>query len=88
MAVVPVETEILPSVAAPRQGWREILRRHPTVVAGSIILLAMAAMAVLAPWLGTVDPQAVSPIRRLRFPQAAYWFGTDMLGRDVYSRTV
>jgi peptide/nickel transport system permease protein len=88
MAVVPVETEILPAAAAPRRGWREILRRHPTVVAGSLILLAMAAMAILAPWLGTVDPQAVSPIRRLRFPQAAYWFGTDMLGRDVYSRTV
>jgi peptide/nickel transport system permease protein len=88
MAVVPVETEILPMAAAPRRGWREVLRRHPTVVAGSIILLAMAAMAVFAPWLGTVDPQTVSPIRRLRFPQAAYWFGTDMLGRDVYSRTV
>jgi peptide/nickel transport system permease protein len=88
MAVVPIETEILPTATARRQGLREIVRRHPTVVVGSLILLAMAAMAVLAPWLGTIDPQAVSPIRRLRFPQAAYWFGTDMLGRDVYSRTI
>jgi peptide/nickel transport system permease protein len=45
-------------------------------------------MAALAPWLGTVDPQAISPIRRLRKPSEAYWFGTDMLGRDVYSRVV
>jgi peptide/nickel transport system permease protein len=67
---------------------REIVRRHPMVVAGSALLLAMVAMAVFAPYLGTVDPQALSPIRRLRPPSAQYWFGTDMLGRDVYSRVV
>jgi peptide/nickel transport system permease protein len=48
----------------------------------------MAGMAVFAPYLGTVDPQALSPIRRLRWPSAQHWFGTDMLGRDVYSRTI
>jgi len=67
---------------------REIVRRHPMVVAGSLLLLAMVAMAVFAPYLGTVDPQALSPVRRLRPPGAQYWFGTDMLGRDVYSRVV
>ena len=67
---------------------REIVRRHPMVVAGSTLLLAMVLMAVFAPYLGTVDPQALSPIRRLRPPSAQYWFGTDMLGRDVYSRVV
>ena len=67
---------------------REIVRRNPMVVAGSALLLAMVAMAVFAPYLGTVDPQALSPIRRLRPPSAQYWFGTDMLGRDVYSRVV
>ncbi len=53
-----------------------------------IVLLALIAMAFLAPYLGTVDPQAISPVRRLRQPSEAYWFGTDMLGRDVYSRVV
>jgi peptide/nickel transport system permease protein len=73
---------------APPVSLRDIVRRHPMVVAGSLLLLAMVAMAVFAPYLGTVDPQALSPIRRLRPPSAQYWFGTDMLGRDVYSRVV
>ena len=48
----------------------------------------MLLVATLAPWLGTVDPEAVSPLRRLKPPSAAFWFGSDMLGRDVYSRVI
>jgi peptide/nickel transport system permease protein len=51
-------------------------------------LLVMVLLAVFAPYLGTVDPQALAPIDRLKWPSAAHWFGTDMLGRDVYSRTI
>jgi peptide/nickel transport system permease protein len=73
----------------PRRRWlRETVRRHPTVVAGSLILLAMVAMAIFAPYLGTVDPIAVAPVKRLRFPSELAWFGTDAYGRDVYSRTL
>ena len=39
-------------------------------------------------YLGTVDPTALAPARRTREPSAQYWFGTDMLGRDVYSRVI
>jgi peptide/nickel transport system permease protein len=67
---------------------RDALRRHPTAILGALVLLLLVAMAFLAPYLGTVDPQAISPVRRLRKPSEAYWFGTDMLGRDVYSRVV
>jgi len=73
---------------AKRVSVREIVRRHPMVVAGGLLLLAMVCMAIFAPWLGTVDPQALSPIRRLRPPSEQYWFGTDMLGRDLYSRVL
>ncbi len=68
--------------------FREAFRRHPTAIAGGIVLLAMILLALFAPWLGTVDPQAVTPIKRLRQPSAEFWFGTDMLGRDVYSRVL
>src|ERR1700731_2584969 len=76
-----------PATAWRQRAWRYI-RRHRTMVLCGALLLGMIAMAVFAPYLGTSDPQALSPIRRLRWPSAQYWFGTDMLGRDVYSRTI
>jgi len=48
----------------------------------------MAAIAFLPPGLGTVAPAPLSPIRRLRPPSDQFWFGTDALGRDVYSRVI
>ena len=88
MAVIQPDIA-LPAPAVPRERRvRRYIRRHPTIVVGGALLLMMIAMAVFAPYLGTSDPQALSPIKRLRWPSAAYWFGTDMLGRDVYSRTV
>jgi peptide/nickel transport system permease protein len=68
--------------------FKDALRRHPTAIAGGVVLLLMVGVALFAPWLGTTDPLALSPIRRLKPPSAAYWFGTDMIGRDVYSRVI
>ena len=71
-----------------RRGIVGFLRRYPTVAVGGGLLTLMLLMAVLAPYLGTVDPTALAPARRTRPPSAEYWFGTDMLGRDLYSRVV
>ena len=67
--------------------WR-LVRRHPGVIFGASLLVAMIVVAVFAPLLFTVDPATLDPISRLKPPEAAYWFGTDMYGRDLYSRTV
>jgi len=87
---------IAPSLGKPArvsrsQAWarsKEVVYRHPTAVIGGVVLVLLILIALLAPYLGTVDPQAISPVRRLRKPSETYWFGTDMLGRDVYSRVV
>jgi len=87
---------IAPRLAKPArvnrsQTWvrsKEVIQRHPTAVIGGVVLVLLILMALLAPYLGTVDPQAISPVRRLRKPSQTYWFGTDMLGRDVYSRVL
>lgn len=62
--------------------------RHPAVATGGAVLALLVAAAVLAPWLGTVDPQAISPLARLKPPSSTAWFGSDMVGRDLYSRTL
>ena len=67
---------------------RTVFARHPTMAIGGGLLIVMILGAILAPFLFTVDPIALNPIQRLKTPGEAHWFGTDMLGRDVYSRTV
>src|SRR5713101_5465794 len=88
MTVAPTDFALLAAPAARKGGLRTYIRRHPTMVVGGVLLSVMALVAIFAPYLGTVDPQALSPIKRLRWPSAQYWFGTDMLGRDIYSRTL
>ena len=72
------------SVLSPKK--RSYLRKHPAVTVGGILLLLMILIGVFAPFLWTVDPTAISTARRTRVPSELYWFGTDMLGRDIYSR--
>jgi peptide/nickel transport system permease protein len=89
MTIAPTDIAVAaPAAASRRRSWRAATRRHPTIAVGSALLAVMAAMAILAPYLGTVDPQAISPLERLQWPSATHWFGTDALGRDVYSRTI
>ena len=89
MAAVAIAPSADVTAAPTMLGWiGGTLRRHPTAIAGGIVLLLMVAIAILAPWLGTTDPLAVVPTRRLKPPSEQFWFGTDMLGRDVYSRVI
>ena len=62
--------------------------RHPSIFVGGLLVSLVVASAVFAPWLGTADPTALAPAKRLRWPDELYWFGTDMLGRDIYSRVL
>lgn len=83
--------EDLPDVLAPRRrasGLWGVAQRRPAAALGAALLLAMLFVALFAPWLGTVDPSALATSKRLRPPSAEAWFGTDMLGRDLYSRVL
>jgi peptide/nickel transport system permease protein len=79
--------DILPPVK-PKKGFIGFLRRNPTIAIGGFLVLSMVFVAVFAPFLFTKDPTALAPVLRTREPSAQWWFGTDMLGRDVYSRVL
>ncbi|HML13435.1 MAG TPA: ABC transporter permease [Xanthobacteraceae bacterium] len=87
LAIAPSLPDVLPPVKL-RRGLIGLARRHPTVTLGGALVLALIGMALLAPYLATVDPTALAPARRTRAPSPDFWFGTDMLGRDIYSRVV
>ena len=86
-AIAKPTPDILPDVR-PRSGVWAFLRRHPTIAFGGGLLVLMVLVAVFAPLLAHRDPTALAPALRTRDPSAEYWFGTDMLGRDVYSRVL
>ena len=77
-------------VAVPRPSvrWLRRARKSRTLLAGTVILLAMVAVAVLAPVIAPYDPSAQDLANGLAAPSFAHWFGTDQLGRDILSRVI
>lgn len=86
-AAAPELPAILP-VPKERGRITGFIYRHPTIFVGGVLVGLMIFIAIFAPYLGTKDPTALAPARRTRTPSELYWFGTDMLGRDVYSRVL
>lgn len=74
-----------PGKLAARLRW---LRRHPIILAGIVLLGLIVLVAIASPLFATHDPVRLDPIQRLAPPSAEHWFGTDHLGRDVYSRVI
>jgi peptide/nickel transport system permease protein len=81
------EAAIAQAALPGNQSLRRFVRRNPTLVFGAVVLVLMVAVALLAPILAG-DPRLIVPTARLQPPSAAYFFGTDSLGRDIFARTV
>ncbi len=62
------------------------LRHQPLAVIGVALLVLFVAAALLASWVAPYDPAAIDLPHRLLSPDHAHWFGTDELGRDIFSR--
>jgi peptide/nickel transport system permease protein len=89
------------AASRPRTIW-QLLLHNPSVCFGGAVLAVMLLTALLAPFLGTIDPSNIAPIYRNKVPGTermlrleddsevpiTHWMGTDMLGRDVYSRVL
>jgi peptide/nickel transport system permease protein len=65
-----------------------LLRRSKSFIAGSIIVGFWVLCAIFGELVVPDDPLATDPINDLLAPSADHWFGTDKLGRDVFSRVI
>ena len=97
-----VDSASIAAASTKRKPLWQLAIRNPNVIFGGVILLIMVAIAILAPFLGTVDPTRIDPAARNKKPGTEITFrledgktakrtvlmGTDSLGRDVYSRVI
>ncbi len=74
--------------AVGRRPWWSFARRHPLLVIGGVLLAIMALVALAAPWIAPYSPIDMNVLQRLKPPSAAHLFGTDAMGRDVFSRVL
>jgi peptide/nickel transport system permease protein len=72
--------------AAPGVPLLRWLRHHPRLVVFGGVILALAAIALAAPWIAPGEPIRTLPRERLQQPSRAHPLGTDPLGRDTLAR--
>ncbi len=90
------------ATVVPQEGAWQRVRRSASVRIGGSFLALLVLVAILAPWLGTVDPSLFDPASRDLLPgrsgeittlegetlQHRFLMGSDSFGRDIYSRVI
>ncbi len=93
----PVPPVVRAQASAWQRAWSSV-----SVRIGGVVMAVLVAVALLAPWLGTVDPSLFDPASRDLLPGATgeistldgdtlkhrFWMGSDSFGRDIYSRVI
>jgi len=87
IATAPAAEVAVASARGELPPWRLLLRR-PTFIVGAAILLFWVICAVFGHMIAPQDPLAQQLLATNKGPSAAHWFGTDQLGRDVFSRVI
>lgn len=80
------EAVVRPSQSYWQDAWRR-LRKNKLAMAGLLCLILLATMAIIGPWLTTYEMDTGVLTDQNQPPSAEHWFGTDDLGRDVFTRT-
>ena len=75
------------AAAVRRERFASLLRSR-TFMIGAAIVLFWIACALFGPWLVPYDPYETDILSALLPPSETHWFGTDALGRDVFSRVI
>lgn len=65
-----------------------VLRENPVTLLAFLLFVFIVGCALFGPYLVPYDPLKTSAVNALQPPSADHWFGTDNVGRDVFSRVV
>jgi len=87
MAAIAVPAAPPAQDSPARRALRRLLARR-TAVFGLVVVALMVALALFAPLIAPFDPLATSFATIRKAPDAAHWFGTDEVGRDLLSRVI
>jgi peptide/nickel transport system permease protein len=68
------------------RGIIRLFREKPLGAFGAVIVVIFLFCGIFADWLAPFGINQISPVNRLKPPSAKYWFGTDHIGRDMFSR--
>ncbi|MFP1732640.1 D,D-dipeptide ABC transporter permease [Lonsdalea quercina] len=85
------EATAAPVKSERQQRWGKrfwLLKSTPLTLIGGVIMLVMLFLMIFSPWLTPADPNAIDLASRLQPPSAQHWFGTDEVGRDLFSRVM
>lgn len=63
-------------------------RQNPLTIIGSAVLLIFIFLAIAAPLLTPYQPDSIDLAQRLQPPSSEHWFGTDEVGRDIFTRAL
>lgn len=66
----------------------KIIKKNLTMGIGILMLLGVVIVSILAPWFSLHDPNKVDILHRIESSSATHFLGTDLLGRDIFSRII
>ena len=86
-------TELAPAARSSRLGEtlrhaRYVVLENPVTGLSFLLFVILVLAAILGSWIAPYDPLATNSAASLKPPSAAHWFGTDQLGRDIFSRVL
>jgi peptide/nickel transport system permease protein len=74
--------------ASPKNRAWERFKQNKTALISLYIIGGLIVLALLAPWIAPFDPADQNLLNKLKPPSKEHWFGTDDLGRDLFSRVL
>lgn len=70
------------------QHLRHVISENLVTLLAAFLFMMFVVMAIVGPWVVPYDPLASNSAQALKPPSLLHWFGTDSLGRDIFSRVV